>query len=88
MIDPNPIVIKENITLTRQFSPYFFYRYGTAVQFEQARQLYYKSLTAPQQQQFDQAVTRFQMEPNSRIGRGEIWPYLTVLAMNERYKDE
>lgn len=62
----------------RVFSPYFYYRYGTEAQFEQARQRYVGSLSEAQNKQYDEAVTKFQADRNSPIKRGEDWACLTV----------
>ncbi|WP_434748754.1 hypothetical protein [Paenibacillus amylolyticus] len=59
-------------------SLYFYYRYGTDEQFEQARQRYVASLSEVQKQQYDEAVIKFQTDISSPIKRGEDWAYLTV----------
>lgn len=66
------------------FSPYFYYRYGTDAQFEQARQRYVASLSKVQKQQYDEAVIKFQEDVNSPIKRGEDWAYLTVAKKEGR----
>ncbi|MCM3134358.1 hypothetical protein M3629_16310 [Paenibacillus polysaccharolyticus] len=53
------------------FSPYFYYRYGTDAQFEQARQRYVASLSEAQKQQYDEVVIKFQADKSSPIKRGE-----------------
>jgi TolA-binding protein len=63
----------------RILSPYFYYRYGTKAQFEQARQRYVASLSEVQKQQYDEAVIKFQEDVNSPIKRGKDWAYLTVV---------
>lgn len=62
----------------RILSPYFYYRYGTEAQFEQARQRYVESLSEAQKKQYDEAVIKFQADGSSPIKRGEDWAYLTV----------
>ncbi|MDT0124832.1 hypothetical protein Q9R46_19365 [Paenibacillus sp. RRE4] len=72
------------IEANRIFSPYFYYRYGTGAQFEQARQRYVASLSEVQKQQYDEVVIKFQENVNSPIKRGEDWAYLTVAKKEGR----
>ncbi len=72
-------VIEENTKMPKRIlSPYFYYRYGTEGQFEQARQRYVANLSEAQKKQNDDAVMKFQADGCSPIRLGEDWVYLTV----------
>ncbi|APO43037.1 hypothetical protein BS614_02445 [Paenibacillus xylanexedens] len=76
--DPSCVIEEKEQMPKWILSPYFYYRYGTEVQFEQARQRYIASLSEMQKQQYDDAVIKFQDDGSSPIRRGEDWAYVTV----------
>ncbi|MGD0031397.1 hypothetical protein SLT67_08565 [Paenibacillus illinoisensis] len=65
-------------------SPYFYHRYGTEGQFEQARQRYVANLSEAQKKQYDDAVMKFQADGCSPIRVREDWAYLTVAKAEGR----
>ncbi|MEO2203033.1 hypothetical protein ABGV42_04750 [Paenibacillus pabuli] len=77
--------IEENAKMPKRIlSPYFYYRYGTEGQFEQARQRYVANLSEAQKKQYDDAVMKFQADGCSPIRLGEDWEYLTVAKAEGR----
>ena len=78
-------VIEENAKMPKRIlSPYFYYRYGTEGQFEQARQRYVANLSEAQKKQYDEAVIKFQADGCGPIRLGEDWAYLTVAKAEGR----